>query len=98
LAQLRPQTNTLRTVHIIAGTKITSLMEEFSERARAAGATFQTFDTLGAMATAITERTHGKMVILVDTSLATNPKEIKQLSDARGERKTTVSMLLTRYT
>ena len=77
---------------------MTSMMEQFSERARAAGATFQTFDTLGAMARAIAERTHGKMVILVDTSLASNPKEIKQLSDARGERKTTVPMLLTRYT
>lgn len=44
-------------------------VQQFSERARAAGATVQTFDTLAAMAVAISERKKGKIVILADSSM-----------------------------
>lgn len=74
-----------------------AMMEQFSERARAAGATFQTFSTLDAMAAAIAERTYGNVVIVADSSIVPGPTDVKKISEARGKRKDTVPMLLMNY-
>lgn len=95
--QLAQHTEELKWTHIISGSRVPQATEEFSRLARNAGATSTPFESLDAMIAALAERTYGTVVVLADTSIIGSSANLKKLSDARGNRKLSVPILLTRH-
>jgi hypothetical protein len=92
---LRTSTNELAWwIHVIAGSSAPEVTSAYSERVRNAGATCTPVDSLKKMSDALTERTYGRVVLLVDGSLVPNRSLLKQLSDARGKRQSSVPILI----
>lgn len=84
-------------IHIIAGAREeTQTVEEFTRCGRNAGATSTLFDSVPAMILALRERTFWRVVLLVDKSILRSREDITKLSEARGERQSSVPLFVTR--